>query len=377
MSLRRVLCLGATRVRESCYVVTSVEGIGGGKAGTLANNTVVFEFIKAKDGSPIFSKLHPVEGNVNLPDLGLSLKDRIMLIEKVNIVFHVAAAITFKQLLDDVVNTNMKGTSRIIDLYKKLKYVISFINVSTAYSKLLQKIINILQYKLGNFIFNVKMVPAKKDTRLDLVPVDYVIDTILCAVWYITIHRDSEVKVYNCMSNADLLRWGYLVDIFLECSVKTPMNDVLWYPYCKVVENKFVYFKYILACFVSCFFYGYCFKTSGRTINKKWHFRMMKINKYFNYLFTTLKHFTTHKWTFRKDNVYKMKEDINVLKDSNKLKLDLQNIDWRKYITNYHMGGVKFILKEKSDPVNAARRLSLISFTCPGATWVSERHWTR
>ena len=53
---------------------------------------------------------------------------------------------------------------------------------------------------------NVKVLVAKKDARLDLVPIDYVADTILCAAWHVTIHRDSEVKVYNCTSNADPIR---------------------------------------------------------------------------------------------------------------------------------------------------------------------------
>lgn len=53
---------------------------------------------------------------------------------------------------------------------------------------------------------NVKVLLAKKDARLDLIPVDYVVDTILCAAWHLTVHRDNEVKVYNCTSNADSLR---------------------------------------------------------------------------------------------------------------------------------------------------------------------------
>ncbi|KAF3423879.1 hypothetical protein E2986_13863 [Frieseomelitta varia] len=84
----------------------------------------VFKFIKAEHGSSIFSNLHPIQGDVNLPDLGLSVGDRIMLVDKVNIVFHVAATVIFKQPLDDAVDTNTIGTSRII----------SFIYVSTAHS---------------------------------------------------------------------------------------------------------------------------------------------------------------------------------------------------------------------------------------------------
>ena len=82
----------------------------------------------------MLSKLHPVQGDVSLPDLGLSLEDRIVLTEKVNIVFHVAATVSFDQPLADAVNTNAKGTSRVIDLCKELKNAICFIYVSTAYS---------------------------------------------------------------------------------------------------------------------------------------------------------------------------------------------------------------------------------------------------
>lgn len=85
----------------------------------------------------------------------------------------------------------------------------------------------------------------------------------------------------------------------------------------------------------------------------------MKINKRFNRLLTLLTYFHMREWTFHRDNVYKMTEDIKVLKDSNKMKLDIRNLDWKEYITNYHAGVVKFILKEKSDPIKAARRLSL------------------
>ena len=54
------------------------------------------------------SKVHPVEGDVSLPDLGLSPADRTMLVENVNIVFHVAATVTFNEPLNVAVNVNTK-----------------------------------------------------------------------------------------------------------------------------------------------------------------------------------------------------------------------------------------------------------------------------
>ncbi|KOX68693.1 hypothetical protein WN51_07405 [Melipona quadrifasciata] len=208
-----------------------------------------------------------VRCDVKLPDLGLSLEDRIMLVEKVNTVFHVAVTVTFKQPLDDAVNTNTKGTSGVIDLCKELKQIISFIYVSTSYnngylSEIEEKVyttswelctvINICDKQDKNSIAlleesilkthpntysfsknladqivfnhcksfpsavvrpsiigaslkkpcpdwvdnvygptgvglqigkgNAKVLRAKRDTRLNLVSVDYVIDTILCGI---------------------------------------------------------------------------------------------------------------------------------------------------------------------------------------------------
>ena len=57
-----------------------------------------------------------------------------MLIENVNIVFHIAATVKFNEALNVAVNINTKGTARIIQLCKELKNVISVVHVSTAYS---------------------------------------------------------------------------------------------------------------------------------------------------------------------------------------------------------------------------------------------------
>ena len=71
---------------------------------------------------------------MSLPDLGLSPPDRIMLIENVNIVFHLAATVRFNEPLNVAVNINAKGTARVIQLCKELKNAISVIHVSTAYA---------------------------------------------------------------------------------------------------------------------------------------------------------------------------------------------------------------------------------------------------
>ncbi|KOX67284.1 hypothetical protein WN51_00016, partial [Melipona quadrifasciata] len=93
----------------------------------------IYDSIKAIHPS-VMNKVHPIEGDVSLSNLGLSTADRNILIKNVNIVFHVAATVKFNEPLNVAVNINTKGTSRIMELCVELKHVISVVYVSTAYS---------------------------------------------------------------------------------------------------------------------------------------------------------------------------------------------------------------------------------------------------
>ncbi|XP_045467832.1 fatty acyl-CoA reductase wat-like isoform X2 [Harmonia axyridis] len=93
----------------------------------------------------IFEKLHQecpkfihrivgVNGDVSLPDLGISKTDRQMLVEKIDIIFHVAATMRFDENLKHAYCVNVKGAQDIIKLGKDLKHLKSLMHVSTAFS---------------------------------------------------------------------------------------------------------------------------------------------------------------------------------------------------------------------------------------------------
>ncbi|XP_043604645.1 fatty acyl-CoA reductase 1-like, partial [Bombus pyrosoma] len=257
---------------------------------------------KAKHSS-VFSKVYPVKGDVILPDLGLSREDRNLLLEKVNIVFHVAATVRFDEPLHVAVNVNTKGTAHVVELWNELKHPISFVHVSTAYSnanlreigekvyttslkpaevidmcdKLDKTSINeiekmILKTYPNTYTFSKNLaeqivaskskhlavaivrpsiigasleepcpgwidnisaytnsfvligrgcataIRGRRDARVDIVPVDFVVDTIICTAWHVTLHSDHEVKVYNCTSNACPFNCGQMRDAVVKCS---------------------------------------------------------------------------------------------------------------------------------------------------------------
>ena len=88
----------------------------------------------------------------------------------------------------------------------------------------------------------------------------------------------------------------------------------------------------------------------------------MKIDKHRNELLRAIEYFNTREWSFHRRNIIEMMTKVMTLEDDNVVKLDLQDMDWKKYITNYQVGMKKFILKENSESMNAARRLSLYVF---------------
>ncbi|XP_033316646.1 fatty acyl-CoA reductase 1-like [Bombus bifarius] len=404
----------------------------------------VFDGVRAQNPT-IFDKIHLVEGDVTLPDLGLLQKDRDMLIENVNIVFHVAATINFHQPLDMIVNANVKGTANIIKLCKELKHVISVVYVSTAYSnpnlsdieekvyttnldpslvidicdRQDKELINLLEERIlktypntytftknlaeqtisnnskglaiaivrpsiiccslkepcpgwlvsfagqSGIFMNIgngiaKVLLGKADVMSDVVPIDYVVDVIMCAAWHVTLHIDNRVKVYNCTSSARPIKLGEIIDIFVECTREKPMNYTLRYPSCTVVANKCVYnalsiFLNVLPAFVVDVFIRL---QGGKPM------AMNKI-KYYNKLVIAANYFNSKEWSFKRANITDMINKVNTLENGNIVKLDLQDMDWKKYVADYLAGIKKFILKEDSQSINTApQRLSIFYWIC-------------
>ena len=67
------------------------------------------------------NKVVPVEADMGAENLGLSQKDRNMLVNEVNIVFHFAATLRLEANLSDAIILNTLGTLRLMQLCKEIK----------------------------------------------------------------------------------------------------------------------------------------------------------------------------------------------------------------------------------------------------------------
>ncbi|KAI4455140.1 male sterility protein 2-related [Holotrichia oblita] len=92
----------------------------------------IFTTVRSK--GELKKKLVPLRGDCTLPHLGLKEADKQLLIEKANIVFHLAATVRLGEKLKNAANINVTGTYEVLKLCKAMTGLKSIVYVSTAYS---------------------------------------------------------------------------------------------------------------------------------------------------------------------------------------------------------------------------------------------------
>ncbi|CAK1546455.1 unnamed protein product [Leptosia nina] len=95
---------------------------------------VLFDRLKREKPGVFETKVVFIGGDISAPGLGISDEDRALLINNVNIVFHVAASVRFDDSLDYAATLNLRGTKEMVDLATEMVRLESFVHVSTGYS---------------------------------------------------------------------------------------------------------------------------------------------------------------------------------------------------------------------------------------------------
>lgn len=80
-------------------------------------------------------KLRLVNADMELEDLGMSEIDRDYVINSVEIIIHGAATVRFDEELRKAITINIRGTKNMLELATEIKYLRSFVHISTAYSQ--------------------------------------------------------------------------------------------------------------------------------------------------------------------------------------------------------------------------------------------------
>ncbi|XP_076754544.1 fatty acyl-CoA reductase 1 [Xylocopa sonorina] len=184
----------------------------------------------------------------------------------------------------------------------------------------------------------------------DLVPVDIVINLMICAAWRIATNRTKTIPVYNCVTGQqNPITWKQFTQLMFKFCRMHPPNDMIWYPGGKTQTNSIInkmcmFFLHLLPAHILDFF----FRLKGKPSV------MVGIQAKLRKAATCLEYFSTQQWNFRDDNVRQLAEQLSP-EDRQTFMFDVKEIDWPAYIEQYILGIRLFMLKENPDTLPAAR----------------------
>ncbi|XP_015602378.1 putative fatty acyl-CoA reductase CG5065 [Cephus cinctus] len=184
----------------------------------------------------------------------------------------------------------------------------------------------------------------------DLVPVDIVINLMICAAWRTATHRSESITVYNCCTGQqNPITWKQFVDLSFKYSRLHPANDAVWYPggCCRsstILNQLCITFQHKLPAHIL----DLLARIRGtRPI-------MVRVQEKLEKAAQCLEYFSTQQWNFMDDNVRRLGEELSP-EDRQTFMFDVKQIDWPSYLEHYIVGIRQFILKESPDTLPAAR----------------------
>lgn len=133
-------------------------------------------FSKLLEKNPdIVNKVRVVKGDVLEPDLGLDANDINTLASNVEIVFHCAANVRFDQPLRPMVNMNVLGVLKVLQLAEKMANLQALVHVSTSYCQCNESVLEERAYPAPQNPFDViRMVETMDDAGLAEITPKYI-----------------------------------------------------------------------------------------------------------------------------------------------------------------------------------------------------------
>ncbi|XP_015117036.1 putative fatty acyl-CoA reductase CG5065 [Diachasma alloeum] len=189
----------------------------------------------------------------------------------------------------------------------------------------------------------------------DIIPLDYVVDTLICVAWYRSMHPSNTIQVYNCVSSiANPLIWRTMGELVNKYVLEFPSKHVLWYPGFSFRTNKFMH-SLIAASFhrLPAYIADLILKIRGAKPI------MVKIAKRLERAAQTGEFFSFNEWQFRGENMQQLIRTLKTSDSCSKFNVDIATLDWDTYFRAYILGIREYILKDCPDTLtNARNRLS-------------------
>lgn len=187
----------------------------------------------------------------------------------------------------------------------------------------------------------------------DVVPCDYVANSILAVAERTARLHPKELKVYNCSSSSlNPITWGGAFEILRAESVTAPPYKMLRLPinppqYKRAPPLQFELIK------LSELLFAYLIDLILLICGQK--MILVKLTQKLQYGYKILKPFTTVQYTCSNDNLIQAFEEL-LPEDREKFNFDIRKIDWQDYFADCWFGARMAILKEDMSNLQASIR---------------------
>ncbi|KAG8201406.1 hypothetical protein JTE90_016877 [Oedothorax gibbosus] len=185
-----------------------------------------------------------------------------------------------------------------------------------------------------------------KDLKLNVVPVDFVVNAMIVSAWHIATQRPNDVFVVNCVIDYDNLPLAdeAILEQALKRRQKFPLVNMFRYP------DFTVYYSWLPYTIHSFFdewipaytldFLLYLF--TGKTV-------LVRVYKKIGFLYGIFLRLGREPWICRLENYNTLKKSLKD-KDEEIFFMDTDGIDWEIYMDDCFLGGRRFLAHE--DPSN-------------------------
>ncbi|XP_011495398.1 PREDICTED: putative fatty acyl-CoA reductase CG5065 [Ceratosolen solmsi marchali] len=196
---------------------------------------------------------------------------------------------------------------------------------------------------------------------VDVVPVDYVVDTLICTAWHVTTSKPKRftndscaLRVYNCTSGSiNPIKWGEIGELTRKYAIESPSKYVMWYPHVTYRSSQ-IFHKVAIAIlhFLPAFVIDLILRFRGSKP------KMINITKRTMRMAKSGEFFAVNEWYFHAENMKKLVKCIksSVVDGSTmRYNIDITNLDWESYVKQYVLGIRKYVLKDTPDSLSKAK----------------------
>nr|XP_022905980.1 fatty acyl-CoA reductase wat-like [Onthophagus taurus] len=202
---------------------------------------------------------------------------------------------------------------------------------------------------LGACFGLIRALNVDKNAPAEIVPVDFVINSIIAAGYKTA--KTQESKIYNYVSSKqNLITWENYEILTRKYALKVPSPLVVWHSTLFLIKTRLIFLIYSF--FVQTI-PAYVVDFAAKLIGKEP--MLVKAYKKIDKFCGAISYFSTKSWNFSTDNTISLWNDLNE-SDQKLFPFNIESMPWEDFFTNYIKGARLYLMKDPLETIPAGRR---------------------